>query len=86
MNEPIKQIQIGEIVRVEGDNRDWILTEVAGKNGTLEWLSPRLVLLEKLLMGYNKKVYYKRKGIALELPPTKKFLTKKLTNIKRRKK
>lgn len=78
----IKKLQIGEIVYIEGDNRDWILTELEGSNGTTKWLSPQLVLLKNLLYGMNKKIYYKRKNIPHELPPTKKFKTIKLSNIK----
>ena len=55
MNEPIKHIQIGEIVRVEGDMREWILVETPHKNGSLEWMQPTLVLLHKILQGINKK-------------------------------
>ena len=83
MKDNIKHIQIGEIVRVEGDMREWILVTTTHKNGTIEWEQPTLILLGKILSGINKKPYYKRNKIIVEPLPTKIFVSKKLSNIGR---
>ena len=76
----IKDIEIGEIVTIK--NRDWILVETPHKNGTMEWMQPTLVLLDKILKGINKKPYYRKNKIVVEPVPTKMFRCKTLTNKK----
>jgi len=75
----IKNIEIGEIIQIK--NRDWLMVETTHKNGRMEWEQPTLILLDRMLVGVNKKPYYKRQGIVAEKIPNKKFKTKKLGNI-----
>lgn len=78
----IKTLDIGEIVLIEGDSREWVLVETPHKNGKMEWMQPTLVLLHKILQGINKKPYYRKNKMVVEELPTKKFITKKLGNVK----
>jgi len=80
-NQGIKNIEIGEIIRIK--NRDWVLVETTHKNGTIQWEQPTLILLNNILNGINRKPYFKRRGIEAPFTKIKKsFRGTKLTNGK----
>lgn len=81
----IKHIEIGEIIRIGNDSREWVMTETTHKNGTMDWEQPTLVLLHKITQGINKRPYYRKNKIVVEELPTKKFSAKKLSNVEAKK-
>ena len=82
MDEGIKNIQIGEIVLIEG--REWVLTRQIVRNGRKdEYYAPRLILLKNLIVNISRKPYYERKKQEVPFKEiAKKFKGIKLGRVK----